>query len=46
MDEIRQGEPLIKEYRLFELLSKIPWIIKRVIIWVLFCLNKQMIKKK
>lgn len=35
MDEIRQGEPLIKEYRLFELFSKIPWIIKRVIIWVI-----------
>lgn len=34
MEELRKSEPVIKEYKLIQLLGKIPWIIRKIIIYV------------
>ncbi len=33
-EALRQGEKHIEEYNLILLISKIPWLVKRIIIWV------------
>lgn len=33
--DLRGSEPLTKEYRIIALISKIPWLIRKAIIWVI-----------
>ena len=45
LKDVSFQEPLTKEFKFFLLMIKIPWIIRRIIIWVKYFLCSSLRKK-
>ena len=35
LEEMRKGEPPLKEYKIFYIMKMLPWLVRFAIIWVL-----------